>query len=110
LFQWPWLAASWGVYRHAEPSSTNKKRLEILGGLFATTVSGRAKLLIAAKGHLVWRMGTRPQFGADENPIIRKSPAGEDSPDTTLLDAAEIAALRQFFALLDEWDKKKNLT
>jgi hypothetical protein len=83
---------------------------KILGGLFATAVSRRAKLLIAAKDHLDWRMSTRPQFGADENPLARKSVAGEDSPDAALLDAVEIAALRQFFALLDEWDKKKNLT
>jgi hypothetical protein len=30
--------------------------------------------------------------------------------DAGLLDEVEIAALRQFFALLDQWDKKKNLT
>jgi hypothetical protein len=30
------------------------------------------------------------------------------SPDTPLLDEMEIAALRQFFALLDEWDRRKN--
>jgi hypothetical protein len=72
--------------------------------------SGNAKLLIAAKDHLDWRMSTPPQFGADENPPTRKSPAGEDSPDAALLDVGEIAALRRFFALLDQWDKKKNLT
>jgi 16S rRNA G527 N7-methylase RsmG len=32
------------------------------------------------------------------------------SQNTALLDDVGIAALRQFFALLDEWDKKKNLT
>ena len=56
-------------------------------------------------------MSTRSHFeGAEENPLRGNSSTAKASRDAALLDEVDIAALQQFFALLAEWDKKKNIT
>lgn len=52
-------------------------------------------------------MSKRPQFeGADCHFSGDQPRVSDASRDAALLDELDITALQQFFALLDEWDKK----
>jgi hypothetical protein len=53
-------------------------------------------------------MSTRPQSeGAEEYPPPSDLSTAKASPDRGLLSEMDIAALRHFFALLDEWDQEE---